>query len=64
VVGLDRNPGLHRFRRHPAGLGRRALVCDSYSDFVRDYGLAPRFRHSVSSIKWVEFILITRQFKN
>jgi len=38
-VGLDRNPGLHRFRRHSAGLGRRAPIRSTHSDFVCDYSL-------------------------
>jgi len=39
VVGLDRNFGLHRLRRHRASLGRRTAIRDTDSDLVRDYGM-------------------------
>lgn len=39
VVGLDRNSGLHRLRSYCPSPGCRALVCDTDSDFVCNYGL-------------------------
>ena len=43
VVGLDRNSGLHRLRHYCPSPGCRASICDTNTDFVRDYGLSKRW---------------------